>query len=495
MADYHCSVKTVSRSSGRSATGAAAYRSAEKITDQRTGLTHDYTRKSGVVSAVLLTPIDAPAWATDRGQLWNIAEQTERRKNSTVAREFEIALPAELTDQQRHDLAHAFAQELVDRHGFAADVCIHRPDRGGDDRNHHAHILTTTRRLTAEGFTEKARELDAKATGPALVVEWRERLAVLTNEALAAAGHDARVDHRSHADRGLDVEPTTKLGQAASALERKAQARAEASGTEYEPVTDRGRINAAIRTRNANVVSLSDRLSQVEQQIRAERLRLALFNQPAAQLQQQLQAVRNVGAHLQQNPQYAILLRQYQEAQRVAGYSREYLGMCRADLSQYEQAHPIRARAVKMGLRQPEPEHARLLQAVAEAEGQEQADKGVADALKADGQRLGQELQEHWHASEPERLAEAELIESVLADPEYQEREYERVEMEIERSPDPDPDPEPQPPPEPADPADRERRVTALVDALRGERQSQSLDDLAVDDARRAPRHRGMGPG
>ena len=99
MAIFHLSVKTVSRSAGRSATAAAAYRAGVKITDERTGEIHDYTRKGGVESAAVILPDNAPEWARDRAQLWNAAEQAEKRKNSTVAREFEIALPAELSPQ------------------------------------------------------------------------------------------------------------------------------------------------------------------------------------------------------------------------------------------------------------------------------------------------------------------------------------------------------------------------------------------------------------
>ena len=97
MAIYHLSVKTVSRSAGRSATGAAAYRSGERIVDERTGEVHDYTRKGGVLFSEIVTPVDAPEWAFDRSALWNAAEQAETRKNSTVAREFIVALPAELS--------------------------------------------------------------------------------------------------------------------------------------------------------------------------------------------------------------------------------------------------------------------------------------------------------------------------------------------------------------------------------------------------------------
>ena len=221
MAIYHLSVKTVSRSAGRSATAAAAYRAGASITDQRTGEIHDYTRKGGVQSATLVVPADAAAWANDREALWNAAELSEKRKNSTVAREFEIALPGELSPAERKRLAVDFAGELVARHGCAADVAIHAPGKEGDNRNHHAHILLTTRRLTADGMGEKTRELDDQKTGKELVTEWRERFAVLQNERLREAGHAVQVDHRSHAERGLQSEPSQHLGPAATGYERR----------------------------------------------------------------------------------------------------------------------------------------------------------------------------------------------------------------------------------------------------------------------------------
>lgn len=221
MAIFHLSVKTVSRSAGRSATAAAAYRAGVKITDERTGEIHDYTRKGGVESADLVLPDGAPEWAADRVALWNAAEQAETRKNSTVAREFEIALPDELTAAERHRLAHDLAREIVERHGCAADVAIHAPGADGDHRNHHAHILLSTRRLGPDGFTEKTRELDDQKTGPQLVTEWRERFASLQNERLRQAGIDARVDHRRLEAQGIDREPTRHLGPAASGYERR----------------------------------------------------------------------------------------------------------------------------------------------------------------------------------------------------------------------------------------------------------------------------------
>lgn len=219
MAIYHLSVKTVSRSAGRSATAAAAYRSGVEITDLRTGEIHDYTRKGGVESADLVLPVGAPEWASNRAELWNAAEQAETRKNSTVAREFEIALPSELSPDERKRLAIDFAREIVERHGCAADVAIHAPGKEGDNRNHHAHILCSTRRLMPEGFGEKTRELDERKTGQ--VEHWRERFAGMQNERLRDAGVEARVDHRTLKAQGIDREPTRHLGPAATGYERR----------------------------------------------------------------------------------------------------------------------------------------------------------------------------------------------------------------------------------------------------------------------------------
>ncbi len=210
MAIFHLNVKCISRSHGKSATAAAAYRSGTRIHDERTGELHDYTRKGGVADAQLVLPDGAPEWARDREQLWNRAELAERRRDSTVAREFEVALPHELSKTARHELALELARSIVERHGCAADVAIHEPDREGDLRNHHAHILCTTRRLTRDGLTAKTRELDERKTGE--VVHWRERWATLTNEHLKRAGVEATVDHRSLADQGIERAPTRHFG-------------------------------------------------------------------------------------------------------------------------------------------------------------------------------------------------------------------------------------------------------------------------------------------
>lgn len=219
MPSYHLSIKTVSRSAGRSATAAAAYRAGVEITDQRTGEVHDYTRKGGVEYIKLVLPDNAPSWSINREELWNAAEQAETRKNSTVAREFEVALPSELSDIERKRLALDFAKEIVERHGCAADVAIHAPGKGGDHRNHHAHILCSTRKLTQEGFGAKTRELDDRTSGE--VVRWRERFAELQNQRFRDNGIDAKVDHRSLEAQGIEREPTRHLGVAATGYERR----------------------------------------------------------------------------------------------------------------------------------------------------------------------------------------------------------------------------------------------------------------------------------
>ncbi|WP_323494283.1 MobQ family relaxase [Sphingomonas sp. 10B4] len=244
MASFHLAVKTIGRSAGRSATAAAAYRAGVEIADERTGIVHDYTRKQGIEHREIVAPADAPEWVRDRSALWNAAEQAETRKNSTVAREYEIALPAELSADERRDLAVGLAQEISERHGVAVDVAIHAPGRHGDQRNHHAHLLTTTRRVGAEGLGEKSRELDQKTSGE--VERWRGRYAEMQNAALERAQVAERVDHRSHQRRGIEQEATVHMGPGVVAMERRAEREAQRDGREYEPVTKVGQHNAGV---------------------------------------------------------------------------------------------------------------------------------------------------------------------------------------------------------------------------------------------------------
>jgi len=275
VASYHLSVKTIKRSAGRSATAAAAYRAGCEIVCEREGRVHDYRRKLGVEDSFILVPEDAPDWAQDRAALWNAAEARETRANSVTAREWELALPAELDAAERRLLVTGFARELVARYGVAADVAIHAPHRDGDQRNHHAHVLTTTRVLTAEGLTDKTRVLDAKATGGPEIEAMRARWAELQNLALERQGHEVRVDHRSLAVQreaalaqgdelgaeALDRGPEPKLGPAVSAIERREQQVAWYEDRDYVAVTERGAAVQASRQERALLAELRARLA------------------------------------------------------------------------------------------------------------------------------------------------------------------------------------------------------------------------------------------
>src|SRR3546814_6745653 len=103
-------------------------------------------------------------WAQGRSALWNAAEAAEKRKDEKVAREYELGLPAELDAGQRRDLGRAVAEDIRDRYGVAVDAAIHAPDDYGDDRNHHAHVMTTTRVVDADGLGAKTRQLDVRSS-------------------------------------------------------------------------------------------------------------------------------------------------------------------------------------------------------------------------------------------------------------------------------------------------------------------------------------------
>jgi len=227
MAIYHLSVKPVQRSKGRSATGAAAYRSGEYLVDERTGDIHDYTRKRGVEYSEIITPNEE---SIDREKLWNLAEQAEKRKDSTLAREYEIALPEELDEKQRLELAKDFAKYLAERHWCVVDLAIHAPGRGGDHRNHHAHLLCTTRKFESGGSLGAKCDIElsdrdrVKKSLPGRKTELeatREYWAFLGNQALEKAGHTARMSHKSFEEQGINQTPGIHLGPTATAMERR----------------------------------------------------------------------------------------------------------------------------------------------------------------------------------------------------------------------------------------------------------------------------------
>ena len=233
MAIFHLSVKPMSRAVGRSATAAAAYRSGELVHDLTTDEVFDYTRKKGVEHSEIVLPASAAEqdihWARDRQALWNAAERAENRSNSRVAREYEVALPHELSQAQRLELVRGFASEIANRHGVAVDFAIHAPHREGDKRNHHAHLMATTRTIEPDGLgakveiewsdgnRRKAGLQPAKAEITAIRGLWETH----TNEKLREHGLEIRVDHRSLEAQGVDREPTSHLGVAVSGMERR----------------------------------------------------------------------------------------------------------------------------------------------------------------------------------------------------------------------------------------------------------------------------------
>ena len=234
MAVYYLNLKTFGRSDGSSAPSAAAYRAGERIKDERTGRTYDHSDRQDVMHKEIVLPTrfaDADmGWAKDRASLWNAAEGAETRKNARVAREYLVALPVELTPDQRLGLVRGFSQELSDRYRFAVDLTIHAPRDfpGSDPRNFHAHLLATTREVSTTGLAAKtALEFnDSKRRTLGLdpviheLLYVRERWATVTNEALRDAQIAARIDHRSLEAQGIDREPRPQIPRAAFEMER-----------------------------------------------------------------------------------------------------------------------------------------------------------------------------------------------------------------------------------------------------------------------------------
>ncbi len=233
MAVYFLYMKTFGRINGSSAPGAAAYRAGERIKDERTGKTYDHSSRQDVMHKEIVLPSKLAdldmSWAQDRASLWNAAEAAETRRNARIAREFLVALPVELPAQHRLALVREFSRDLAERYGFAVDVAIHAPRT--DPRNHHAHLLATTREINSSGFGEKTTlELhDARRSEHGLapfyceVIALRERWANVTNAALHAARIDARVDHRSLQTQGIDREPRPQLPRAIYEMERRGE--------------------------------------------------------------------------------------------------------------------------------------------------------------------------------------------------------------------------------------------------------------------------------
>lgn len=209
MAIYHFSAQFMSRSNRQSAVAAAAYRSGERFVNERTGEVHDYSPRQlndkMEIETCIIAPAEAPAWVFQREELWNMAEFAEKRVDSQVCREINMALPHELTRDQAREAALAYAREESDRTGKIIDVSFH-----WQEGNHHVHMMETLRRLDGDEFSsKKAREWQTKDK----LVQERETWADKMNEALEKAGHKDRISHESLADQGLAREPQIHEGK------------------------------------------------------------------------------------------------------------------------------------------------------------------------------------------------------------------------------------------------------------------------------------------
>lgn len=272
MAIYHCSVKNISRSGGKSAVASASYRAGEKLEDRETGLTHDYTHKTEVAYSEIILCENAPREYQDRETLWNAVEEVEKQSNARLAREWEVALPHELTLEQSKELVRGYAQSLADE-GMCVDVNIH-----WKEGNHHAHIMGTTRPIKENGEwgqkEKKAYKLDENgqkipqidlqtgeqkigARGRKMwqretveandwnktekVEEWRERWAEHCNRYLEK---EQQIDHRSFERQGIERIPTIHEGYVARQMEEKGQ------------TAERCEINRDINAANTQLAAL-----------------------------------------------------------------------------------------------------------------------------------------------------------------------------------------------------------------------------------------------
>jgi hypothetical protein len=243
MAIYHLSAQVITRGAGHSSVHAAAYRARCELEDERTGLVHDYSRKSGeLLFSGIYAPKDAPAWAHDRAQLWNHVEAFEKHRRAELAREFNIALPHELTLEQNRYVLQDWIRDNFTRKGLIADAVIHAPGRDGDERNMHAHVMVVMRKLDGSEFIRTKERFETfsekEAAKKAELEQLRESWERTGNRHLERHGHAPTLDRRSLLDQGVDRDPTLHMGKSATAIERKGEA------------SELGDVNRAIKSEN-----------------------------------------------------------------------------------------------------------------------------------------------------------------------------------------------------------------------------------------------------
>lgn len=275
MAIYHCTCKIISRGQGRSAVGAAAYRSGEKLYNEYDGIEHDYTKKGGVVYSEIMLCENAPKEYQDRQTLWNAVEQIEKSSKAQLAREYEVALPVELSREEQIKLVRDFAKENFVDDGMCVDFSIHDKEDG----NPHAHIMLTTRPIEQDnswGVKQKKEYIldkngqkqydKKKQTYKCKTVKttnWdskeflqrsRESWAEKVNQELEKKSLPQRIDHRSLKEQGVDRVPTIHEGGARKLEKRGIK-------------TDRGKINREIKTANGQMQTIDILTKQTQKEI------------------------------------------------------------------------------------------------------------------------------------------------------------------------------------------------------------------------------------
>ena len=272
IAIYHCSIKIISRGKGKSAVAAAAYRGGEKLINNYDGITHDYTRKSGIAHTEILLPSHASPDFQNRSALWNSVEKIEKSKNSQLAREIELAIPKELPPEQQIKLVREYVKDNFVSAGMCADIAIHDKNDG----NPHAHIMLTMRPLNENGEwgakskkeyitdkngeriklkngnfkTKKVDTVDCNEQSKAEL--WRSKWAELANKYLEQNSIADRIDHRSFERQGTEQIPTVHLGVAASQMERKGI------------TTERGNINREIKAHNKILAEIKAKIASLK---------------------------------------------------------------------------------------------------------------------------------------------------------------------------------------------------------------------------------------
>lgn len=364
MAIYHFSAQIIGRSVGRSSVAAAAYRAGAKMVDARTGEIHDFTRKGGVFHDEIMVPSNAPTWMLDRSELWNHVEQTERRKDAQLCREFNVALPRELDRKQQLALARAFVQrEMVDK-GMVVQLNLH--DLEGE--NPHFHVMATTRTVESSGFGKKERSWNSKEQ----LQGWREAWANLANAHLELAGLGVRIDHRSLREQGTTMrEAAAHLGPHAAAVERRtgqlSRIRQDRQVADREVMVERAREAAVAKSDEAHARACVEGLQAKVDQARLEISMRISAERPSVDLTSEAEMIERDLEQLSAcAPAVLGAARALKEAaarcDRAAGRMKrmaliyQELGMladkAQSSLANWSQEHPIRAWFHRRGLRQ-----------------------------------------------------------------------------------------------------------------------------------------------